>query len=581
LADLLGPSGQPISSNPFTQSQGMKADVSLSTGSAERTMADLTNVLEKAAKSFGVAFNATTKDTLAGQERFYRYIGDKENERRTSLERYKRAAIDSVNEETKFAIASYEEKARAAKRSQEEINKGKIDLAKKADSQIKSITQEAEKRSQGPGLFGKALEGVQGFGNKIGGPIGGMISGAASLAADPYVAIPAAIIGAILKVLGTESAFVKPGAALRGAGLTGGSASELGLGFNERVFAGLGVGTLLGSGGILSQEEKIKIIGTMAGSRSMIDQTKGPGGVEALTKNMGLFGNILPDVAAQMEIFTSATKDLGMSQSGISNLYHTSALGAKALNITQMDAIKTQMTMTQALRNITNDGTVAAITMSRMSEVLKATGASEAERQKYLVGFAGAAASLPLDKIAGLFAYTHGGKMPTMTELYGTNGKGGMLGTEGSGVFGLMGSFISKVGGQFQDPVQRLFAASKLNAELGLGISTRDMGQFFNITEQFQGGKIGDKEYKEGLAKLQAESGKTVQEGLADLAKAVTPMTTLTNWFESIIQSLGSIDSSLRRVSLRGGKSTDDGKGPKANIDKSLNYGVEMLGGGY
>jgi len=111
LPDIIKP-GDP---NYFTQSQGLKADAVVNTGSAERTMADLRKVMEDCAKSFGVAFTSAIKDTLKGQENFYKYIGDKENERRVAIERYKRAAIDSVNEETKAVLASYEEKARAAK----------------------------------------------------------------------------------------------------------------------------------------------------------------------------------------------------------------------------------------------------------------------------------------------------------------------------------------------------------------------------------------------------------------------------------------------------------------------------------
>jgi hypothetical protein len=496
-------------------------------------MADLQTVLDKAAKSFGISFNAATKDTLAGQERFYKYIGDKENERRVALERYKRAAIDSVNEETKYALASYEEKAKASRRSQEDINKGKIDLAKKADDQIKSIERESEAKGKGPGIFGRTLEGARNIGSRLGGPIGGLVSGVANLIAEPEVAIPAAIMGAILEIANKRAAFTKTGLQLAGAGLGragegAGAAQAIGSGFDLRLFSGLN--------GALSAEEQRAIIGGMAGSRTMIGQAGAAGGMDALRGNLGLFANILPDASKEMELFTDATKSLGMSQKDISKTFFQTQKSSKDLGITQLDAIATQIEMQKALRNITNDGTVAASVLDNVGSFFHEIGKSETETQRMTLGVAQAGSNLSLSKIAGMLSFTRG-LGPTSggmeQAIFGNNGVGGMLGKQGGGVFGLMGEFFSKVGGQAKNPMERLFMAESLNKDFGLGIQTQDLPKFFQLSERLRAGGMSQKDYAAQVQEL-SKAGRTMTiEGMKDLASIVTPIQLMENYFKN------------------------------------------------
>ena len=523
MADPTGPSGQPSPSNPFAQGQGMKADVSLSTGSAERTMADLQNVLEKTAKSFGVAFNATTKDTLKGQENFYKYIGDKENERRVALERYKRAAIDSIDEETKARIKSYEEE----KHSQEEVSRYSAGLNKKAAEDKLHIGKETDKQLARSTGIGGVIRGVtSSLGGQIGGPIGGLISSAGNLLTNPY----ALAIGAILEMFNTKAAFTKTGIQLAGAGMPLGSGAGAGLGFATGLFNQSTFGFAGNLGQALSASQQRDIIGTMAGSHTMIDQARAQGGFGAIVGNLGLFANVLPDASKEMELFTEATKDLGMSQKDIKNLFVSSRVNMKDVNITQLDSIRTQMEMQKSLRNITNDGVVAADVLGNVGKFLKSMGTmSEGERLRVTSGIASAGANFSLPQIAGMFAFTHG-RMPNLsTEVFGENGV-----LAHGGVFGLMGGFLGKVGSQFKDPNQRLYAADQLRQQFMPGLRLQDVPKFFDIANAASQPGANMDDIAKRFKGLESHSfASLTAEGISNLANIVDPIQRLENVFSN------------------------------------------------
>src|SRR6267142_5171510 len=124
-------------------------------------------------------------------------------------------------------------------------------------------------------------------------------------------------MGAILEVANKRAAFTKTGAQLAGAGFGGmsgaGAAQIAGSGFDASLFSSLNKG--------LSADEQRSIISGMAGSRTMIGQASSVGGMDAVRANLGLFANILPDASKEMELFTDATKSLGMSQKDISKTF--------------------------------------------------------------------------------------------------------------------------------------------------------------------------------------------------------------------------------------------------------------------
>ncbi|MGH7974981.1 MAG: hypothetical protein ACREBR_05620 [bacterium] len=532
MADVNPPSGG-NPQNPFFSGQ-QKQDISVNTGPAMIAFQHLEQVLTDLSKNFGKAFSVTTGENLKAQENFYKYIGDKESERRVTVERLKRAAIDSIKEETKAKIAAFEEEAKAGIKSKEDVAKRALELSMQEKTQIAKVTEEAAKRAQGPGVVGRTFQGVQNVAGRIGGPIGGVVSGVANLITEPEVAIPALILGSLLEIANKRAAFTKTGINLAAAGLgaTGGTAAAAqitGSDFALKMFSGLQ--------GSLSQSEQRAMIAGAASSRTLISQASTDRGMERLRGNLGLFANILPDASKEMELFTDATKSLGMTGQDVSKTFFQSSKAARDLKVNQLDAIGAQMDMQKALRNITNDGTVAASVLDNVGTFFKDIGKSEAERIRMTVGVANAGANLGLPQIAGMLAFTRG-LSPTSDAMRsaifgeGPNGKGGMLGKEGGGVFGLMGDFFTKVGNQTKNPMERMFIADQLNKQFGLGIQTQDLPQFFKMAETLRAGGSREK-FAADVAALSKASKQMTVEGMDKLTSIVDPITKIKDFFDA------------------------------------------------
>lgn len=518
----LGPSGQPSNPNPFQQ--GASANLSINTSSAQKAMEDLQRSLEGMMKSFGGTWNKVTSDRLAAEERLYRAVGDKARARQTELKRYSDEAIALINEETNAKIKGYE----LEKHSQDDIARYKKDLlTKSAEDRLRIETEVSRKLSREHGIGGLIRGRAGAISEAIGGgPIGGLITGAAGILTNPY-----ALIGtAILEMLNTKAAFTGTGAQLAGAGLRLGAGAGAGLGFATGLFnqSAFGPAGLLGQA--LSADQQRSIIGTMSGSRTMIDQARASGGFGAIAGNLGLFANILPDASKEMEIFTDQVKNLGMSQKDISNTFISSRVVSEKLKTGQLDTLQTQNEMIRSLRNITNDGVVAADVLDNVGGFLKSLGTmNEAERLRITSGIGQAGANLSLPQIAGMFAFTRG-RMPNLqTEVFG---EGGVL--KHGGVFGLMGGFLQQVGHQFRDPNQRLFAADMLRQQFMPGLRLQDVPEFFNIANAMQQPGANMENLTRRFVALEHKTpAQAAAEGIATLANIVDPIKRLENVFSN------------------------------------------------
>lgn len=524
MADLLGPSGQPLPSyNPLlSQQQNVSANASVNTGSAEKAFANLQKVLDDLMKSFGGNWDKVTNDRLKAEERFYRAVGDKAKERQVMLQRYSKDAIDAIEEEKRASLESLNMQGIA----KEEFEKRKTEITRKADQDRSNIEKETNKKlSQDRGISGLVGRGTSYLSDIVGGgTLGGLITGAGALATNPATAIPAAIIGSLLEMGNTAAAFNRTGSQLAGAGLRLGAGGAAGIDFATNLFGGP-FGRL---GQALSQDQQRDLIAQMSGSRTMVDQARSSGGFGAVRGNLGLFANILPDAAKDMELMTDATKNLGMSQKDVTGLFVSSRVNAERLKITQLDAIHTQMEMQKALRNITNDGLVAASVLGNVGGFLQSIGTmNEQERNRITTGIVQAGANLSLPQIAGMFAFTHGGQIPDPKQIFGENGV-----LKHGGVFGLMGGFLQQVGNQFKDPTQRMFAADQLRQQFMPGLRLQEVPKFFDIANAMQqpGAHMADltKQFK-------ALEGKTPQvamaDGIARLATIVGPLERLEHVF--------------------------------------------------
>jgi hypothetical protein len=515
----LGPTGQPNPSNPFQQ--GASANLSINTSQAQKAMEDFQRSLDSMIKSFGGSWHRVANDRLAAEERLYRAIGDKARARQAELKRYSNEAIALIEEESKANIRKYEQE----KHSQDELLRYKTSTEKKAADEKFRINKEVAQKLASEGGVGGRIRGfTSSIGQQIGGPIGGIISGAGAILTNPY-ALSAL---AILEALNAKAAFTATGAQLAGAGFGLGAGAGVGFRFDRNLFGGP-AGDL---GQAFSAEQQRQIIGTMSGSRTMIDQARASGGFDAIRGNLGLFANILPDASKEMELFTDATKSLGMSQKDITNTFVSSRVNADRLNITQLDAIRTQMEMQKALRNITNDGTVASSVLFNITDYLKSIKASEVERQRIGGAIVQAGANVSLPQIMGMFGFIHGGVLPTEQDIFGVNGKGGLLRT--GGTFNLLGSFMQKVAGQ-ASPAQRFLVENQLLNQLVPGLRLQDQPQAFRLMEDLAKGKLTDP--RDMAQRFKALEGKTpataAAEGIKTLANIVDPIKKLENVFSN------------------------------------------------
>jgi hypothetical protein len=529
LADLLGPSGQPLQPNPFfnQQQQNLKAGLTIDTSSSQRAFEDLEKLFKKMMRGMGADWDDVSNASLKQQERLYRAIGDKQNEHRAMVTRIKNETLAAIEEEKHAHLAMLDQRASAERMTQEQIEKERTSIALKADNERKNIEDKTRKnlaKETGVGglIRGKTAE----VGAAVGGPIGGLISGAGELLTNPYA------LGAmaIFEMFKTKAAFTTTGAQLAGAGFGLGSGAGVGLDFAQKLFGANPFGRLNQA---LSQGEQQAIIAQMAGSRTMVDQARG-GGFTAIRNNLGLFANILPDAAKDMEIMTDATKNLGMSQRDVTNAFVSSRVNAERLKITQLDAIRTQMDMAKALRNLTNDGTVAASTLSNVTDYLNAIGASESEKQRIGLSIAQAGANLTLPQMAGMFAFTNG-RMPTEHDLFGTAATG--FGPRNQGIvdnpFTLLGGFLAKVGDQFKNnPTARMFAASQLQTQFLPGLRLQDTPRFFELAQDMMKGRISQDVFGKRFQALEEKTPQVAMaEGIKTLSEIVDPIKRLENVF--------------------------------------------------
>jgi len=525
LADLLGPSGQPLSPNPFTQSQqGMSANVSVNTQPAERAFADLQKVLDGLMKNFGVNWEKASHDGMAAQERFYSYIGDKQKERELALKRYSSEAISGIEKERDAAIAALD----AKKMAHEDFEKEKTRITDDAEKARKKIGEETDrKRKQSSGV----MQSIAKFAGDAGGPFGGAISSQITSMAEHPIAylVSGAIMAGIEKSI-VHAQFTRAGAGLAGAGFRLGAGASTAEAFDRALF---GPGVAGGRfGAALSRDQQVQIMAQMAGSRTMIDQARG-GGFGAISGNLGLFANILPDASKEMEIFTDATKDLGMSQKDITNTFVSSRVNADRLKITQLDAIATQMDMARALRNVTNDGVVAANVLYNITGYLNAIGASESEKIRIAGAVGQAGANLSFQTLYGMSTFLNDGKRPTFEGMFGT----GAYGVAGSKVgimhdpFKTLGGFLTKIGGQFHDPNVRMLVASQLMDKYVPGLRMQDIPQFFNLAAAAMRGDKGI-DYGKEFEKLEKKTPQiAMAEGINTLVQIVAPIVRLENVF--------------------------------------------------
>jgi hypothetical protein len=210
--------------------------------------------------------------------------------------------------------------------------------------------------------------------------------------------------------------------------------------------------------------------------------------------------------------------------------------------------------MGKSLRNITNDGVVAADVLGNIGVFLKSLGTmNEAERLRITSGIAQTGANLSLPQIAGMFAFTHGGKIPNPEQIFGEKGI-----LQHGGVFGLMGGFLQQLGNQFRDPTQRMFAADQLRQQFMPGLRLQDVPKFFDIANAMTKPGANMADLTKQFTTLEKQTPQVAMAlGIEKLGQIVDPFTKLSNKISTFWEDLDKLFDKYFGANKRSSPSLD------------------------
>lgn len=533
------PSNSPGSQ--FFQGAAAQSSVSVNTEQVHNALGAIKQNFDELTKAMGVDIDKALSSRLGAESKFYKALGNIVKANQVAILKQKKDYTDAVTEATNLEIEDYKRGARERGKTEEEISAyirslrmRDVDLIEKAEiSAEKRIN--AEKRKNWLGGVG-----LSNIGSRVGGPVGSTISGAGNVLSSlttPAGLITLAIGGLIAAIVGDlqrRAEYARIGSGLANAGgALGANYGGAGASFENRLFSGL-------SASAMSLQKRRELTAAFSGEsfafRNEIMNSRGGG--SGFQRNLGLYANILPDVGKIMELLVGSTKELGTSQQDLTTIFKSSRVNSDHLRITQMDAVKMELEMQKVLRNMTNDGNVAASVLRNVSGYLDSIGASEVEKHRIGLSIAQAGANLTLPQIAGMFAFTRPKEQLTPGTLFGENGNGGLV--KGGGVFGLMGEFIQKVGGQFKNnPMQQMFAMDQLQRQYFPGLRLQDLPKFYQLTQGLGKGTLDVTQASKEFEKLTKNTPSEIAAaGMQNLVNVLGPEGKLLNWLEGFANQL-------------------------------------------
>lgn len=531
-SDLLGPSGQPLGSNPFTSQGQAPAAVTVNTTGAQAALDQLLG-------SFKSNWEKAEKERLKAEENLYRSLGNLSRAHAASMTRQKDEYISKVKETTNIQIQEFEKEVAAGKRTTEELMNFKAKKTLETQNSIASAERDTlrkiteERKKSALTQFGGGISAV---GQKIGGPIGGAVSsvgGFVSEIATPGGALLLAL-GALISVAVAKAERSAQTIRIGASFAQGGSGLNLG----ETAVAGRQANIFGGLGAAISARDQEKLIGVMASSPSLLNEATSSN--KAFLNTVGLFANVMPDATEILKTMTFASHDLGLSSKELVGTFTSVRVNQHLLNMSFNDTLETQFAMQKSLRNITTDGGVAANVLTNMSGFLTKIGANPEEKARFAGSVAQGISNLSLSQIVGMAGFTNGGRLPTHEQLFGGDNP-----LVGSGTPALLGKFLSNVGAQAGPggTLQSDLVADQLRQQFLPGLPMRGVGDFFQLTHDLQNGKITPQQYGDKFKEMEGSTPQALMAGgITKIANALGPMGELEvflgNKFKDILDAL-------------------------------------------
>lgn len=249
---------------------------------------------------------------------------------------------------------------------------------------------------------------------------------------------------------------------------------------------------------------------------------------EDLKRYIGVFGNIIPDMKQLIGLFGDASHAQNLGANDLVKVFKLTKPAYAGIKVDQREMIKTSLMMSESLRGITTNATLANRVLDMMSGPLEKIGASPEEISRFNGAMAGFLGNLSFEQLTGLGSFVNGGEMPTDAKLKT------MLDDPIDTVIGA----FSKIEQQLPDPTRKLIALEQVTKQFGMNLNPRGVMMFGDLLKDFQGGKIKKADFDTKVKGYEAEFGKGMEAEIARGFAQIAKSDGLIKIFERLIDNL-------------------------------------------
>ena len=363
---LLGPSGQPLQPNPFTQgSQSVtpKLDVS----SAQQTYDAFMSHLEEAMSKNFRDREKLIKNLTAGEEDYWKMST-----------RYANSYAGIINQQHEQRLRDIRQERDAeidrAKRSEDGL-KNLASIRDKYQKQEQEAYRQHDAQQNRISTVSKLHGGVTRAAGTVFPEAGAALGGIGVLVAESatgiglFVAALELAAKAAVSLSERQAELGRSSAGLIAAGYAVGTKGAKSEDIREALFGGVFTGIAgVGAGR--------KALGTLSGAPALLGESTSH--IEKFQNTLSAFGNIIPDINEDVDMFSKNSRALGLDLNGLNNVYGVSRRAAQLMggslkdwNVNQRDTIDMYTDLQKSFRGFTTDADVAAGSLLGLSANLK------------------------------------------------------------------------------------------------------------------------------------------------------------------------------------------------------------------
>lgn len=292
---------------------------------------------------------------------------------------------------------------------------------------------------------------------------------------------------------------------------------------------------------LLSPTEQRAGMGVMGQSPALLGEAAV--NTEKFHKALFMFGNIMPNSTELLEMFSKNSKDLGLNLDEIANVFTVSRLAAmkmshsqREFNINQKDTIDMYLSLQKSFRAFTTDGHMAAATLLGLSSYLKDVAKGPREKREFVEAIGGGVAGLKATDLIQLYAFSHGGALPTK---FGDISHPAML----------LGTMLKGITSQFGKGTPESFAVeAQLQEKYFPNLPPRLLPKFDDLIGALTTPGITDKEQRAKMAQFEAEAAKAEDAGRQALVDSTTGLTEVENKLLSLWSGVLNDPNKVRMV---------------------------------